>query len=102
MKNWGHIDGTMSKLYIDNKPLPDSNYGGNSIVAGEVHTSLPSVKEGLIIKKDGQTGTFFVYISDMNITDGSWVTYHLRINSENGMDYFQNFTLYKSRIYKIP
>ena len=102
MKNWGGIVGTMTNLYIDDHPLPDSNYGGSSIVVGEVHTSIPDAENGLPIEKDEQTGTFYVYVSDMNVTDGSWVIYHLRIHSENGMDYFQNFTLYKSRIYPIP
>jgi len=88
MKNIGSAAGTITSVYIDSIPIPDSNYNASRIVPGEVHTSIPDRKNGLRIEV-GKRDVMSIYVSDNNYTDGSRINMDIRLHSANGNDYVQ-------------
>jgi len=92
------LDVNIVELKIDDTPIPDSNYNCDKIIPGEITTSLPDTKTGLLIEC-GQTETITVYVSDEGVADGSNLSLNIKLHSKNGNDYGRIFTLYKSNIF---
>ena len=86
---------TITSIYLNDTPIPDSNYGASKIIENEIQTSIPDRINGLRFEL-GQTEVVSIYVSDHNYTDNSKVNFLIRLQSANGNNYIKSMHMYKS------
>lgn len=86
LKNSGTADSTLSRVFVNDKPLLEANYGASAVVAGAVSTDIAYAGTTLT---SGQPLTRHIWISGSYLTLSSGTTVSIKVHSAGGMDYIK-------------
>lgn len=86
LKNSGTADSTLNRVFVNDKPLLEANYGASGVVAGAVSTDIAYAGTTLT---SGQPLTRHIWISGTYLTLSSGTTVSIKVHSAGGMDYIK-------------
>jgi flagellin-like protein len=88
LKNSGSADSTITAVFVNNKPLNATAYGASDYAVSPDIIST-SVEDGGSTLVSGQSGPFYVWISEGAWNLSSGTTIDLKMHSAGGMDYIK-------------